>query len=111
MTIQTMAESLAARDSGMQSSAEHCESVQPNWSDMAHTCLAFYAYHKAVMPFTVEEVREWAEARGLITASKRGWGGITRAAKERGLIEQVGYAPTKASNGSVRATYQVKGKS
>jgi len=43
-------------------------------------------------PFMVEEIREYAERKGLaVPPSRRAWGSIVVKAKKNGWIEHVGY--------------------
>jgi len=111
MTIQTMADALAARDAGIDAATAHCEAVVADWSEQARFYLACYIDNNRTAPFTAEDAREWAERCGFVIASKRAWGGIIQGAKRRGEIVKVGMRATKASNGSERATYVRRGVS
>lgn len=111
MTIQDMAVSLAARDAGMQSSAEHAEEVMPGWQDRALEELRGFANgYGSQCPFTMEEWRMSAEAFGLPQpAELRAYGALTVRAIREGIIEKTGqYAPAASSNGSAKPLYRRK---
>lgn len=72
---------------------------QEAWTERAHRELeAFCACHRGQL-FAIEDVRLWAEARGLPTPPEpRAWGGTARWGKHRKLIEPAGYAKSRVPN-------------
>lgn len=93
------------RETGMDSSAAHAESLFPGWVGRAVNHLRDYVCAFSA-PFTIEEFRAWAYERGLSKpADERAFGHVTKAALKAGLIVRVGYAPTSSSNGSPKPMY------
>lgn len=90
------------RDIGIQKAAANAENQKPGWSEMAMEFVRRYLRrHKN--PFLWEEVREWAESRGLpAPPDKRAWGGISIFARRAGLIEHAGVGLAKSSNLSLK---------
>lgn len=57
-------------------------------------------------PFMCEDVRAFAERRGLESPpTKRAWGGVMRAAKDRCIVQAIGYAPANSSNRSPKVQW------
>lgn len=111
MTIQDMAAALAARDAGMQSSAEHAEDVQPGWQGAAMVG-AMAAIHRQTGHFTMEHIRTVATwCFGLPQPPElRAWGSVTVRLIREGIIEKTGqFAPAVSSHGSPKPTYRRKG--
>lgn len=111
MTIQDMAAALAARDAGMQSSAEHADDVIPGWQDRAVTaCIS--AIDRQTGHFTMEHIR--AVATWCLDLPQppelRAWGSLTIRLIREGIIEKTGqYAPAASSHGSAKPLYRRKG--
>lgn len=111
MTIQDMAAALAARDAGMQSSAEHAEDVQPGWGEWAMD-KAREAIEDFWFPvFTMESVRLHAYGLGLDSPpEERAWGSVTVRLIREGIIEKTGqFAPAASSHGSPKPLYRRRG--
>lgn len=108
MTIQDMAAALAARDAGMQSSAEHAEDVQPGWQDMA---VSFCTMLAPLGDFTMERMAAAAYGLGLQRpAEGRAWGSVTVRLIREGVIEKTGgFAPAASSHGSPKPLYRRRG--
>ena len=74
------------------------------WSEYAYASLIDYGLaHGAGWKFQTSQVRQWAEAEGLLPPpDKRAWGAITTKAKRAGLIVCAGFAQAldPASHGS-----------
>lgn len=109
MSIQDMAAALAARDAGMQSSAEHAEDVQPGWGGRAYQAvIACESLADDDGGWTMEFARGWLYACGLdMPAEERAWGSVTQRLLRDGRIIPVGYAPATTSNGSPKRTYKI----
>lgn len=57
-------------------------------------------------PFLCEDVRAFAERSGLdAPPTKRAWGAVMTAAKGRGVVRAVGYAPANSSNRSPKVSW------
>lgn len=98
-----------AGQEGMDSSAAHAEYDAPGWGDRAFASVRdrFIIFGRYT-PFTMEEARQWAYALGLDhPAEERAWGSVTQRLVREGVIEPVGYAPAKSSNGSPKRTYRI----
>jgi len=95
-----------AAERGIAASAQHAERVLPHWGDMALQNLVMFALGEG-SPFTIEEFRAWAQQVGLPDPPDgRAFGSVTRRAVREGIIRPTGrYAPTTASNGSVKMLY------
>jgi hypothetical protein len=64
-----------ARDDGMARAANHADQVVPSWQERALAFLRDYAASHA--DFICEDVRQYAEARGLPTPPDgRAWGAV-----------------------------------
>lgn len=89
-------EAETARDLGMLQAEEHADRVIPDWSLKAFWALKSYLFVSNGKPFLGEDVRFYAEERGLpLPPSKRAWGAvIVKAAREK-LIRSVGFGLTK----------------
>lgn len=94
-------------EQGIESSAEHANKVESEWTGQA---LGMLCAIGAEMPdFTVEEVREIAEARGLPDPpDKRAWGAVTRRALHKKRMVPTGdRRRAKTSNGSKKDVYRL----
>lgn len=111
MGLQDMAAALAARDAGMQSSAEHAEDVQPGWGDLAANVASFCLGYYGQPCFTMEELRLWCSWHALPEPpDMRAWGSVTVRLIREGIIEKTGqFAPATSSHGSPKPTYRRKG--
>lgn len=85
----------ARRDDGIQRAGDHAGN---EWKDRARGyVLEFLAGNPE--PFLAEDLREFAEVRGLFAPPDgRAWGAVIQSAARDGLIRKVGYAPAKSSN-------------
>lgn len=93
---------------GIASSAAHAGS---EWVESAVHYVAWFwqsAFRCRGDVYTVEQMREWAKAKGLPDSpDARSWGAVTRAAIRQGVIEPTGgYAPARSSNGSPKRLYR-----
>lgn len=103
-----MSQSLAARDAGMASSAEHAEQDAPGWGERAMDLLRGWVYGAPNHPFTIEEFRMAVTAYGFPQPPDlRAYGSLARRAIREKLIEPVGYAPAVSSNLSPKRTYRL----
>lgn len=109
MGLQDMAAALAARDAGMQSSAEHAEDVQPGWQDQAVSFCAMLA--SPLGDFTMERMAAAAYDLGLQRPDEgRAWGAVTVRLIREGIIEKTGqFAPAASSHGSPKPLYRRRG--
>lgn len=81
----------AAREHGIQSSLDHANRVETEWSGQALGLLIAYAAKHFPAAFLVEDARAWAESVGLpLPPDDRAWGGVTRRAKGKRRIENTG---------------------
>lgn len=106
-----MAAAMAARDAGMQSSAEHAESDMPGWQDEAVEACKEAIDWQDDEQFTMERIRQLATWWfGLsIPPELRAWGAVTVRLIREGIIEKTGqYAPAASSNGSAKPLYRRK---
>jgi hypothetical protein len=105
MNVRNMADALARRDTGMQSSAAHAERVTPGWGEQAREIVKTIPRD---CHFTMERAREWCYARGLpVPPEQRAWGAVTTKLLRDGDIEAHGWAPAASSHGSPKRTYRV----
>lgn len=71
------------RDEGMTRAVDRANRVEPEWSGQALGYLRHYASEHAGA-FLIEDVRAWAEERGLpAPPDARSWGAVTRRAAHR----------------------------
>jgi hypothetical protein len=109
VTIQSMAESLAARDEGIASSVAHANDDAPGWSQRAYDAVIDSPYIRRFREFTMERASLWLYADGLdVPAEKRAWGAVTQRLLRDGIIEPVGYAKAASSHGSPKRTYRLR---
>lgn len=92
---------------GIESSADHANKVESEWTGQALGMLC--AIGAELPDFTVEEVREIAEARGLpLPPDKRAWGAVTRRALHKKRMVPTGERRrAKTSNGSKKDVYRL----
>jgi len=92
---------------GMQRSADHANRTESEWTGQALGMLC--AIGAELTDFTVEEVREIAEVRGLPDPpDKRAWGAVTRRALFKKRMEPTGERRrAKTSNNSKKDVYRL----
>lgn len=92
---------------GIARSAAHAGS---EWVESAVHYVAWYCRtaRGKIAVSTVEEIREWATAKGLPDPpDRRAWGSAARAAIRQGIIAPTGgYAPARSSHGSGKRLYR-----
>lgn len=96
----TIEDAIARRDEGISRAAEHAERVAEGWGRRARGYLLEYIASKPRgTTFLAEDVREFAEERGIDSPPDgRAWGHVMQAAKREGTIISRGYAPARSSN-------------
>jgi hypothetical protein len=94
-------------EAGIESSAAHANRVESEWTGQALGMLC--AIGAELSDFTVEEVREIAEARGLpLPPDRRAWGAVTRRALHKKRMVPTGERRrAKTSNGSKKDVYRL----
>lgn len=93
----------ARRDDGIQRSGDH---AGDRWKRSARGYLLEFLTVRP-SPFLAEDVREFAEVRGLeAPPDGRAWGAVMRAAARDRLIDKVGYAPARSSNLSPKVQWR-----
>jgi hypothetical protein len=97
--MTSLAQSLAARNSGIQRALDFQEREQPQWGDVALRYLSLYARDHAT--FVAEDVTLAAEVWGLRTISLRAWGSVFVRAVKYGLIVQDGYGRSARRHASI----------
>lgn len=109
MTIQSMAEALAARDAGVQESSNHAEMDAPGWGERAYLAVSFSPLAASFKEWTLEEMRIHVMRFFPIDSPPdlRAWGSVTQRLIRDGIIEPVGYARAASSNGSPKRTYRL----
>lgn len=82
----------ARRDRGIERAIVHAEDVKPGWGERSYTELAaFLAQHEPSRTFMGEDVRFFADERGLDQPPHlRSWGAVLTRAARAGLIVKVG---------------------
>lgn len=94
------------RDLGVQRAVDHANREESEWSGQALGMLTAFAA-EATGPFLIEEVRPWAEARGLPPPpDTRAWGGVTRRAAAKKRIVKAGYGSAASSNCSPKVLWR-----
>lgn len=85
----------ARRDLGIERAGSHAGEA---WKRRARGYLLEYLVGRAG-PFMAEDVRDFAEGRGLdVPPDGRAWGAVFQAAARERLIRKLGYAPARSSN-------------
>lgn len=78
----------ANRDVGMALAVEHAEDVNAGWKDKAYRALLTFLHFNPGMLFQAEDIRLWAEVRGLPhPPNNRAWGAIIVKAKKANRIQ------------------------
>lgn len=96
---------VAARELGMQRSADHANEAESEWTGQALALLVAFAL-QVRRPFLVEEARAYAQANGLPPPpDARAWGSVVRRAASKKRIEKVGAAPAASSNCSLKVQW------
>jgi hypothetical protein len=91
-------------DEGIRTAIEH---AGPEWNDRATEAFRQFALTHA--EFLCEDVRVWAETKGLPhPPDKRAWGHIAREAVKNETVKVTGYAMTKVkpAHAGPRAVYR-----
>jgi len=89
---------MAARELGIERSADHANRVESEWTGQALGLLIAFA-KQIGRPFLIEEARTYAEANGLLPPpDARSWGAVTRRAAAKKRIEKTGGAGAAASS-------------
>lgn len=103
----TKADAALRRDDGIERVSMKADLLQEGWTDRAYAALTIFCA-KAKEPFIAEDVREWAEGLGLISAphDSRAWGQVIQRAARSDLIRKIGYAPAKSSNLSPKVLWE-----
>jgi hypothetical protein len=96
------------RDTGMALAVDKADRDQPMWSDTALLALEKYCLVHPDRKFLGEDVREWAEGMGIVSAPDNGraWGAVIRKAASLKIIRKVGYAPSRSSNLSPKCLWR-----
>jgi hypothetical protein len=80
------------RDAGMTQAVEHANDASEGWSARALRYVEIFARRR--IEFRAEQVREYAEQKGLESPpSKRAWGAVISKAARRKLIHKVRFEP------------------
>ena len=93
----------ARRDDGIERAGDH---AGERWKRLARGfLLEFLSSHRE--RFLAENVREFAEIRGLeAPPDGRAWGAVIQSAARERLIRKVGYAPARSSNLSPKVQWE-----
>lgn len=94
------------RDDGIERAADHAGQA---WQRSARGyLLEFLAIRlKRHDQFLAEDVREFAEKRGITDPPDgRAWGHVLRSAARENIIRKVGYAPARSSNLSPKVLWE-----
>jgi hypothetical protein len=84
------------KEVGMNASYEHAKRVHDLWHLDAFGLLIDFLKQNGANPFMAEDVRLYANLRGLAKApSDTAWGAVMKKAKKSELIEAIGWGLTK----------------
>ena len=88
---------------------EHCVKMSDQWVGRAVENIREFAEGKGGDKFVAEEIRRYIETNNQLPdpIDKRKWGSAFREAERRGILRNVGYAPTASSHGSPKVLWQV----
>lgn len=102
MSAAQMSLALVARDVGM---ARVERSAGAEWQRLALGYLReFLSRHDA--PFMAEDVREWAEERGLpAPPNEKAWGPLMQRARRDGIVRPCGYGLANSSHRSPKVRW------
>lgn len=70
----------------------------PGWSDDAHGFLLDYLDNVGDRPFMTEDVRLASAGKVDEPHDTRAWGGVIRRAVSAGILQRVGFAPSKTGH-------------
>jgi hypothetical protein len=77
-------------EQGMSRALAHVEAIDDGWGERAYQFVRGFAALRT--QFRTEEVRSYAEQRGLSSPSAaRAWDGIIEKAARAGIIERIGF--------------------
>jgi hypothetical protein len=76
------------------------------WIKKALELMKQYLSKRRGAPFMADDFVLWMKYRIEDPPDPRAWGHVMRAAKRKGLIKGIGYAPSKSSNGSPKVQWQ-----
>lgn len=100
MDLFEMADSIAARNAGMQIAADNADAHVVGWTDRAFTFLCDYA--KTHQSFISEDVSDASkEARFPQPPTDRAWGSVYRRAIRESVILQVGSGRSRRRHASI----------
>lgn len=85
--------------------AEKADRKSAGWVQAALVELGAYA-RSAGCDFTMEQARTAIQGALPKPHDLRAWGQVTREARAKSLIVQIGYAPAASSNGSPKPLYR-----
>jgi hypothetical protein len=81
-----------------------------DWKQKAYLAVCEFCNKHAGKEHLAEEIRVFAEAQGVAPLNDaRAWEPILKRAEKNGVIKNVGYAPTKSSNGSPKVLWRMIG--
>lgn len=94
-------------NTGMRRAADRaCRKTDPLWVETAVLFLASFAREQGGKQFTIEQARTALAGKVADPPDGRAWGQVTRMARDRKIIVQVGIAPAASSNGSLKPAYE-----
>jgi len=105
--IEDYVEAQRLKEEGIRRSLEHAERVEPTWAQQAAEHLSDWLCEGGGLDnyFMCEEVRRWAEARGLPKPpDPRAWGGVMQRARRAGVIVKCGYTESHTPAAHLRPT-------
>lgn len=99
----TIDDAIARRDEGIQRAADH---AGKRWQRIARGYVLEYLVGRST-PFLAEDVRQFAESRGLeLAPDSRAWGAVIQSVARERLIVKEGYAAAKSSNLSPKVLWR-----
>jgi hypothetical protein len=108
MTAITRQTAEAKRDTGMALAEDKANRDAPFWSDRALLAVEKYCLAHPGQKFLGEDVREWAEAKRMVSVpeNEKAWGSVFRRAANLKIIRKIGYAPARSSNLSPKCLWR-----
>lgn len=82
------------------------ENAGSAWVEAALDKVREFAEQANEQPFVIEAVREFAADTLPEPHDGRAWGTVTRRAAKEGIIERIGYVPTRSSNYSPKCLWR-----
>lgn len=76
------------------------------WKEAAMNEVHAFLREQGDTPFVWDELRAAIEERLPEPHDRRAWGAVARMASKLGVVEKVGYAPSKSSHGSPKAHWR-----